>query len=192
MREALAELVRLGLIYKVRARGSFVAPQQRELRFIGSTAGSADDLVSMGRNVSTRVLEFEVGTATVEDAEALRIDEGAEVLRLRRLRRVDGTPWLLVDTVLPRRRFAGLARANLENRSLYEHLRRHFGVTPTGADRWISAVIPSQADAQLLELDPGEPALAIESVAWDAENAPFERYKALHRSDESRFYVGIR
>lgn len=192
VREALAELVRAGLIYKIRARGSFVSPQRPELKFIGSMSGSSDDLTSMGRSVNTRVLEFEVGTATSVEAQALRIAEGDEVARLRRLRRVDGTPWLLVDTVLPLERFPGLVRANLENRSLYEHLRRHFGVTPSGADRWISAVIPSAEDAALLELEPGQPALAIESTAWDFDEVPFEYYQALHRSNESRFYVGIR
>lgn len=192
VREALAELVRAGLIYKVRARGSFVSPRRPELRFIGSMTGSSDDLITTGRSVTTRVLEFEVGAADAGDAEALRIDEGSPVARLRRLRHVDGTPWLLVDTVLPHDRFPTLVRANLENRSLYEHLRRNFGVQPSGADRWISAVVPSAADAELLELEPGQPVLSIESVAWDAEGVPFERYSALHRSDESRFYVGIR
>lgn len=192
VREALAELVRLGLIYKVRARGSFVSPKRPDLNFIGSTTGSSDDLAESGRVVTTRVLDFEVGVADAGDAEALRIDEGSAVVRLRRLRRVDGTPWLLVDTVLPHDRFPTLGRANLENKSLYEHLRRHFAVEPSGADRWISAVVPSPSDAELLELAPGQPVLSIESVAWDADGVPFEHYHALHRSDESRFYVGIR
>ncbi|WES63843.1 GntR family transcriptional regulator [Microbacter sp. GSS18] len=192
VREALADLVRAGLIYKVRARGSFVAPQRSELSFIGSNTGSSDDLTATGRSVMTRVLDFEIGVADAGDARALHIDEGGRVIRLRRLRHVDGTPWLLVDTVLPYERFPGLVRANLENRSLYEHLRRHFGVQPHGADRWISAVVPSPEDAELLELEPGQPVLAIESVAWDADGTPFERYSALHRTDQSRFYVGIR
>ncbi|QEW04009.1 GntR family transcriptional regulator [Microbacterium lushaniae] len=192
VREALAELVRAGLIYKVRARGSFVAPQRPELKFIGSMAGSSDDLSTTGRSVTTRVLDFEVRPASADDAQSLRLPAGSQVVRLRRLRRVDGTPWLLVDTVLPYDRFPTLRRANLENRSLYEHLRRHFGVHPSGADRWISAVVPGAEDARLLELQPGQPVLSIESVAWDDDGVPFERYNALHRSDESRFHVGIR
>ena len=192
VREALADLVRGGLIYKVRARGSFVSPRRPDLKFIGSMTGSSDDLSTTGRSVTTRVLDFEVSTADASDAEALRIAEGSSVVRLRRLRSVDGTPWLLVDTVLPYDRFPTLVRANLENRSLYEHLRRHFGVQPSGADRWISAVMPSPEDSELLQLAAGQPVLSIDSVAWDADGVPFERYSALHRSDESRFYVGIR
>lgn len=192
VREALAELVRADLIYKIRARGSFVSPRRPDLKFIGSMTGSFDDLSMTGRNVMTRVIDFEVATADASDAEALRITEGAPVVRLRRLRSVDGIPWLLVDTVLPHDRFPTLGSVNLENRSLYEHLRRHFGVQPSGADRWIRAVMPSPEDADLLQLAVGHPVLSIDSVAWDADGVPFERYSALHRSDESRFYVGIR
>jgi len=192
VREALAELVRRGQIYKIRAKGSFVSPPRRDLSFIGSNAGSSEDLSGTGRTVVTHVLSLDEGEADEHEAPALRVPEGTPVLRMRRLRTVDGTPWLLVRTTLPRDRFAGLLKANLENRSLYDHLRRTYGVSPAGADRWLKAVIPSAEEAALLELSPGTPALDIESVAWDDDGQPFEYYHALHRSDESRFYVGVR
>lgn len=192
VREALAELVRGGLIYKVRARGSFVAPRRPELKFVGAVTGSSDDLAPTGRRISTRVLDFTTGPADAREAELLRISPDARVVRLRRLRSVDETPWLLVQTVLPEERFPTLSPTQLENASLYALLRRRFGVEPSGADRWISAIIPERADAELLQLEAGKPVLAIESVAWDAAGVPFELYHALHRSEESRFYVGIR
>jgi GntR family transcriptional regulator len=192
VREALAELVRRGLIYKIRAKGSFVAPVSPDLSFIGSTLGSSADLTASGRTSSTRVLEQEAGRADADEAAALNIPLGSDVVRLRRLRSVDGKPWLLVHTTLPRALFPGVLRANLENHSLYDHLRRHYGVSPAGADRWLQAVVPEPEEAELLQLGPGVPVLRIESVAWDATNTRFEYYRALHRSDESRFYVGIR
>ncbi|GAA1572119.1 HTH-type transcriptional repressor NagR [Leucobacter aridicollis] len=192
VREALADLVRAGLIYKVRARGSFVSPRRPELKFVGSMMGSSADLEATGRIITTKVINFETDAADAKLAEELQIAVGEPVIRLRRLRFVDTAPWLLVDTVLPEQRFPNLARANLENQSLYDHLRRHYGVHPSGADRWISAVNPSVEDAELLQLRPEDPILAIDSIAWDAQGVPFERYHALHRSDGNRFYLGIR
>ncbi|MGO3885471.1 MAG: GntR family transcriptional regulator [Mycetocola sp.] len=192
VREALAELVRRGLIYKIRAKGSFVSPATPDLSFIGSTLGSSADLDASNRSSTTRILRQERGTATAQEATSLSLEEGADVIRLRRLRTVDGSPWLLVDTVLPAELFPGLVKANLENQSLYKHLRRHYGVSPAGADRWLQAVLPDEADAALLTLPAGAPALRIESVSWDTDERPFEFYNALHRSDASRFYVGIR
>lgn len=192
VREALADLVQRGLIYKIRAKGSFVSPPRRDLGFIGSTLGSSDDLLATGRSSATRVLGLAEGKADTAEAGALRIPEGAPVIRIRRLRSVDGTPALLVQTTLPKEPFSGLLKSNLENRSLYEHLRRHYGVAPVGADRWIQAVIPSAEETALLELPAGSPVLHIESIAWGADEIPFEYYRALHRTDESRFYLGIR
>lgn len=192
VREALAELVRRDLIYKIRAKGSFVTPPRPDLQFIGSTQGSAADLTATGRNVVTHVLEQHEGVADDEEARALQIAPGNPVVRLRRLRSVDGVPWLLVTTVLPKALFPGMVRANLENVSLYDHIRRHYGIAPAGADRWLQAVIPGEGEAEILGLEPGSPALHIESITWNDEGVRFEYYRGLHRSDESRFYVGIR
>lgn len=192
VREALAEMVRNGSIYKIRAKGSFVAPPPRDLSFIGSNVGSFQDLARSGRSVSTHVLTLDEGQADDREAAALRIPAGTKVVRMRRLRTVDGTPWMLVRTTLPRDRFGGLHKANLEDRSLYDHLRRTYGVEAVGADRWLQAVVLSPEDAGLLQLAPGSPVLDIESVAWDKDEVPFEYYRALHRTDESRFYVGVR
>lgn len=192
VREALAELVREGLVYKIRAKGTFVAPKAPDLRFVGAIAGSADDLRSSGRRISTSVLEQSIGEATAAEASALQMENHAGVVRLRRLRSVDGKPLMLVDTTLPLALVPGLATAKLENRSLYEHLRRQYGLEPSGADRWLQAILPGAEEAGLLQITSQTPVLSIESIAWDTHGQRFEWYRALHRSEESRFYVGIR
>lgn len=192
VREALADLVRRGVIYKIRAKGSYVSPPSSDLRFIGTVIGSSADLAAAGRASTTRILLQELGAATAEEAAALRLKPGDDVIRLRRQRMVDGDPWLLADTTLPRILFPGVLRANLENRSLYEHLRRRYGVSSAGADRWMQAILPDPGIAELLDIDPGVPVLRIESITWDSDDVPFELYTAYHRSDRSRFYVGIR
>ncbi|MBB2910130.1 GntR family transcriptional regulator [Streptosporangium becharense] len=192
VREALRELVQQKLIYKVKGRGAFVSPRKTEVRFIGSMSGSADDLRESGRRVTTQTIGQSLGEADEREAALLRIPQGEQVVRLRRLRRVDGRPWLLVDTALPARLVPGLERAVLENQSLYDVLRRRYGIEPAAADRWIEAVFPDPEDAELLEVSASTPLLGIESVAWTGDNTRFEAYYALHRSDQTRFYVGIR
>ncbi|GAB2833915.1 GntR family transcriptional regulator [Streptomyces chlorus] len=192
VREALRELVQQRLIYKVKGRGAFVSPRKTELRFVGSVSGSADDLRESGRRVTTQTLCQELGEADEREASLLRIPLGEQVVRVRRLRRVDGQPWLLVDAAIPARLALGLEKAVLENQSLYDVLRRRYGLEPSGADRWIEAVFPDEQDAALLEVSTSTPLLGIESVAWLSDRTRFEAYRALHRSDQTRFYVGIR
>ncbi len=192
VREALRELVQQRMIYKVKGRGAFVAPRKTELRFVGSVSGSADDLRESGRRVTTQTIRQELAEADQDEAELLQIRPGEPVVRMRRLRRVDGQPWLLVDTALPARLVPGLERAVLENQSLYDVLRRRYGLEAAAADRWIEAVFPEPEDAELLEVTTATPLLAIESVAWLPDGVRFEAYHALHRSDQTRFFVGIR
>ncbi|MEV7780184.1 GntR family transcriptional regulator [Kitasatospora sp. NPDC088351] len=192
VREALGELVQQRLIYKVKGRGAFVAPRKTELRFVGSVSGSADDLRESGRRVTTQTIHQELAEADEREAALLRIPIGEQVVRTRRLRRVDGQPWLLVDTTLPARLVPGLEKAVLENQSLYDVLRRRYGIEPDGADRWIEAVFPNEQDAAVLEVSTSTPLLGIESVSWLPDRTRFEAYYALHRSDQTRFYVGIR
>lgn len=192
VREALGELVRSRQIYKIKGKGAFISPSRVDLRFVGSITGSAADLLATGQRVATRVLEQEVGTATADEAMALGIGDDAEVVRLYRLRIVSGTPWLLVRTSLPAALVPGLESAKLENASLYEVLRRRYGLVPAGADRWIEATMPTAREHKLLETKRGTPILGIESVTWTDDGTRFEWYQALHRSDQSRFYVGIR
>ncbi|MET8255766.1 GntR family transcriptional regulator [Micromonospora sp. NPDC005197] len=192
VREALRELVQQRMIYKVKGRGAFVAPRKTELHFVGSVSGSAHDLREAGRRVATHTISQSLGEADQREAELLQIPHGEQVVRMRRLRRVDGQPWLLVDTALPARLVPGLERAVLENQSLYDVLRRRYGLEAAAADRWIEAVFPEPDDAALLEVATSTPLLGIESVAWLPDGTRFEAYYALHRSDQTRFFVGIR
>ncbi|MEO3777555.1 GntR family transcriptional regulator [Micromonospora sp. B11E3] len=192
VREALRELVQQRMIYKVKGRGAFVAPRKTELRFVGSVSGSAADLRESGRRVTTHTVSQSLGEADKREADLLRLPQGAPVVRMRRLRSVDGQPWLLVDTALPAALVPGLERAVLENQSLYDVLRRRYGLEAAAADRWIEAVFPEPEDAALLEVTASTPLLGIESVAWLPDGTRFEAYYALHRSDQTRFYVGIR
>lgn len=192
VREALGELVRSRQIYKIKGKGAFVSPSRVDLRFVGTITGSAADLLATGQRVATKILEQELGAATPDEAMALGIENDAPVVRLRRLRVVAGTPWLLVRTTLPAALVPGLESAKLENVSLYEVLRRRYGLIPAGADRWLEATIPTAKEHKLLETRSGTPILSIESVTWAEDGTRFEWYQALHRSDQARFYVGIR
>jgi len=192
VREALRELGSQGLVYSIKGKGTFVAPRTGMVSFVGSIAGSADDLRHSGRRVVTRILEQEVAEADAHESAALEQATGSLVVRLTRLRLVDGVPWMLTRACLPSELVPGLERMSLENKSLYDVLRREYGIEAAAADRWLQAISAPQRDARQLGVDPGAPVLRIESVSWQRDGRRFETYSALHRSDQIRFYVGIR
>jgi len=192
VREALRELVAQRLVYAIKGKGTFVAPREGMVSFVGSIAGSADDLRHSGRRVTTRILDQEQGSADDRESSALEIPFGSPVVRLTRLRLVDGVPWMLTRASLPSGLVPGLEHASLENKSLYDVLRREYSLEAANADRWLQATFAPPHDARLLGVDAHTPLLRIESVSWLADGRRFEVYSALHRSDQIRFYIGIR
>ncbi|MDR2335851.1 MAG: GntR family transcriptional regulator [Burkholderiaceae bacterium] len=189
VREALADLVRSGLIYKIRGQGAFVATRERDEDFVSTVLGFSDEMARKGMTVRTQVLEQTLRAPSVQEARALELKEGDSVVALKRLRSVDGELRLLVETALPADLAPGLHRARLENRSLYDVLKRQYGLRIVRAERWIDAVMPDETTRQLLEISDHEPLLRIESIAYGANGRPVEHYRALHRCQSNRLHV---
>ena len=189
VREALADLVRSGLIYKIRGQGAFVSARERDEDFVSTVLGFSDEMERKGLTVLTQVLVQELRTATPDEARALGLAETDAVVALKRLRSVDGELRLLVETAVPADLAPGLNRVRLENRSLYDVLRRQYGLRITRAERWIDAVLPDGPTAELLDVTEPEPLLRIESIAYGANGRALEHYRALHRCKSSRLHV---
>ena len=190
VREALADLVRNELIYKIRGQGAFVSARDREEDFVSTVLGFSDEMERKGRTVRTQVLGQVLRAPTPEEAASLGLSgSDTQVVALRRLRSVDGELQLLVETLVPADLAPGLQRTRLENRSLYDVLRRQYGLRIVKAERWIDAVMPDAETAALLGVARTEPLLRIESIAYGANGRPIEHYRALHRCRNSRLHV---
>ena len=190
VREALADLVRNNLIYKIKGRGAFVSARERDEDFVSTVLGFSDEMERKGRSVRTQILTQELRAPTEQEASALGLtDADAQVVALKRLRSVDGELRLLVETVVPADLAPGLHRTRLDDRSLYDVLRRQYGLRLVRAERWIDAVLPDAATCKLLDLPQPEPLLRIESIAYGANGRPLEHYRALHRCKTSLLHV---
>jgi GntR family transcriptional regulator len=189
VREGLSDLVRSGLIYKIKGKGAFVSARQRDEDFVSTVLGFSDEMQSKGFAVRTRVLEQELLPAGEKAGRMLGLTPSDLVTSLRRLRSVDGELRLLVRTFVPSDLAPGLQKVRLEDRSLYDVLRRQYGLRITRAERWIDPVMPDVETSALLHLDGPEPLLRIESVAYAANGRALEYYLALHRCQSSRLHV---
>jgi GntR family transcriptional regulator len=189
VRASLSSLVEDGFVYKVKGKGSFVAQRKIDEEFAGTTMGFWEEMLLKGRHVRTRVHRQELCDPPASAARALELSPKESSVYLRRLYIVDGSPTILVDTWLASRLVPNLERTTMENRSLYETLRRRYGLHPTRADRWIEASLAEGEDAVELEIEPGTPVLSIYSIAYLVSGAPVEYYEARHRTDKARLHV---
>jgi GntR family transcriptional regulator len=191
VRQAMAELSRKGLVTKQNGKRSVVSLRKHETGLLQTMEGFHEDAVARGQKPSTQVLQFKVVGADAEVAQALAIDQGEPVILLRRLRFLDGVPQVLVVSYLPEKLCPELLLEDLSDRSLYKILARRFGLVVSRGYRTIEAIALKSADARLLRVRAGAPALLLKSIGLLENGTPLEYFIAKHRGDRSKFEVRL-
>lgn len=192
VREALNQLVVERQIYKIQGKGTFVAGKRDEQDYVGSNIGFSSDFIGRDKAVSRRILRQGLRAPTLREAKFLRLDPGEEIVALDRVLSVDGEPRLLVHAALRHACAPGLESVSVENRSLYETLRRQYGIVFKRADRWIEARNAPEDIARILGIEPGAAVMWIESCAYGDDDVPIEYYTAFHRTDRARLHFVVK
>jgi GntR family transcriptional regulator len=192
VREALNELVHDRFIYRIQGRGTFVAGRKEEQDYAGSNIGFSGEMISKGRKVRTKILKQIVARPGAREKKMLRLDDRQSVVQIRRLMLVDDQVRLLVDMAFPADLVSGLETVNLRSRSIYDVLKRRYGLVPAWSERWIEAILSTEKQAAFLNVSAGKPLLGIESCAYLSDGRVFEYYYGIHRSDISRLHFMFR
>ncbi len=191
VRQALSGLVAEGLVRKEKGRGTFVRGPQRADLVVHRMRGFHDELTDAGRVVDTEVLLQQVEAATPDEATLLEVPQGAQVLRLLRLRHADGAPIVLSETVLVAARFPGLEDRELAGLSLYRVLEEEYDLHVHSGHRMIEAVAATRAQARHLGVRSRDPLLKLSSLNLDAERRVVELLTSWYRADRTTFQVTV-
>ena len=120
VRLALKELETMGLITRRHGKGTFVSDSAREATNLMGAYSFTEQMRSLGRTPRTVILDFKALEATKSVAERLRLRLGETVFRMRRLRLADEIPMMVEQTYLPASEFAGLTKALVAAKPLYD------------------------------------------------------------------------
>ena len=174
LRRAVDELVADHILVRQQGRGTFVGTLDRERFMFQFFKISARD----GRREfpKVRLLAFNKGRATEEQASCLALARGAPVLLIENLLSLHGQPVIHDLITVSAERFAGLTRAQFENRAgtIYGLYQSDFGVTVVGADERLRAESADARSAELLGLPPAAPVLRIQRIARTVDGQPAE------------------
>jgi GntR family transcriptional regulator len=170
MRAALKQLVDKGLLIRRRGVGTVVAT--KPVRRAVALTSLYDDLKESGREPATRVLDIEKTLCPPEIAEQLGLGPADPVLRLERLRVAGSDPIAVMHNFVP----VGLLeieREDLELTGLYD-LFRQSGIAPHVATQRVGARKAGDEEAELLEVEPGDPVLTMTRTAYDTRGRAIE------------------
>lgn len=190
IRQALKDLTFEGRLYRLQGRGTFIAKPKltQSLQLTSHTREMEDS----GLVPSSIVLDSSVVEAAGSLAQALELDEGAEVSKIERLRLANGEPMAIESLYLPRLRFPGVEERIAAGASFYDTIRDDYGASLGGGDETIECVLAGPSAADLLSIEPRSPMLKLTRRSWDADERPIEYVESLYRGDRYRFVTPLR
>jgi GntR family transcriptional regulator len=166
-----------------RGSGSFVLDAPVHPRVMTTLKSFADELSADGATVASRVVgQEEVASAPGVVLAKLGAAEGTELVRLARVRLVDGRPASFQEAWIPLALAPGLAREELVGGSLYRTLSERYGVALGWADQVISSSLVTAELAELLEEQVGNSLLVIERVTYSGRNQAVEYVRSWTRA----------
>lgn len=178
LRKSLSLLIENGYIISRHGSGYYLSTHKNfnslKLKSLGVKYGD--------RNVSSKVLNFEIIQANQEQAEKLNVDLGEAVFHINRLRLVDEKPIHLEDTIVPVKLFPTL-NESIFHGSFYNYIDEYSPHKVSRAFKDISAVIPSRAVCEILDTPVEKPLLVIENYVYLHSGEQFE-YSYNYHLDE--------
>ena len=179
VRRALQELVADGLVYRVRGRGTFVAPASPHVRYV-RRFGSVDDLLALSQDTTMETVQPLAWRVDVDAAGRLRLDTD-DVMSCTVLRLHDGVPFCLTRVYLPPeigRRVAeqgALANAgDVASSTVISLVDQVSEEKIAGAHQSITAIpIPAEI-AGRIDCEAGDPVLRIDRLYYGTDGSLLE------------------
>lgn len=181
VRKAIEELISEGLLSRRQGSGTFV---NRVIETKNDALGSfSDEAAARGGISGTIWIARTIARPTEDEANILKIGKDIEVVRLGRVRLLDGEPLAIEHAVVPRQ---FLPPIDDLGSSLYQALETN-GNRPVGGTQSIHASLAAPTEAGLLSIAEQSAVLRIERVTRNAKGEVVELTRSVYRGDRYKF-----
>lgn len=176
VRQAVGELCRMGILYRLKGRGTFVANRPPEyLEYtLSSRNRFTENILHAGKLPGSKVLKAVTIPAAHGVAEMLGLSPYDPVHILEILRLVSGQPFLLTSNFLPAGIFPGFMEHVKNFTSLFAIYDEHYGVKPVRVKTGFWASFPNREEACALNISSNTPVLKVENLLKSGDNTPIQ------------------
>jgi GntR family transcriptional regulator len=181
VRQAILDLVKEGVLYRVRGKGTFLRDRQL-LEQDAILSSFTENMRAKGLKVETRILRGELCAPAEPVREALETTE-RRIWAIERLALVEDEPVALFTSHLSQRMFPALGSKLGAGDSLYNTLEDEFGVVPRRAGLTVEVGRCTTAQSSLLQVPAGSSVLVASGTTYGVDDAPVEHFQAVYRSD---------
>lgn len=186
VRKAIELLIEDGLLSRRQGSGTYVTPR---IQAPGSFLSSfSEDAEARGETTDTIWMMKVIAGASEEEARILELPNGADVVRLSRVRMAAGEPLAIENAIVPAEMLPDMA---LLGSSLYQALDQR-GNRPVTGQQKIRAALAGPTEASLLSVPENTEILRIERLTRRADGRPVELTRSAYRGERYEFVSELR
>lgn len=189
IRQALGDLQKEGLIFKVPGKGSFVA-KPKAFQNLSRLQGFGEAMGPSGYETFSQVLSMRQVPASDVVARRLQLAFGDAVYEIQRLRYLNREPISVDQSYFPLALGERLAQEDLPTRDIFVILENDFGLHLTHADVQIEAISADEFLARQLRIAEASPLLRIERLTY-ADDQPVDFEFLYYRGDAFQYRLRI-
>ena len=190
VRRAIAELSRNGYLTTQQGKGTFVTTPKIK-RPMSQMKSFSSAIMDEGHLPGSRLISLRHERANAEIASSLNVDEEAWIWTVERVRLADDEPIGISSVYLNLPADMFLTPAELEQEvSLWSVLEKK-GISLSKSEETIQSIAADEAQAELLQVNPGFPLLLVEGVVYTNQSIPVEYHRIFNRGDRYKYSIQV-
>lgn len=189
IRQALGDLQKEGLIFKVMGKGSFVA-KPKAFQSLSKLQGFGEAMAPSGYETFSMLLSAREVEASQVVAQRLALAPGEAVFEIQRLRYLNREPISVDVSYFALALGQRLVQEDLATRDIFVILENDLGHDLTHADVQIEAISADPSLARHLDISEASPLLRIERLTWAGER-PIDFEFLYYRGDAFQYRLRI-
>ena len=190
VRQALSDLQKEGLIFKIHGKGTFVS-KPKAFQNVTRLQGFGEAMSSMGYETFSQLLGINYQNANRIVAKKLQISESDTVCELRRVRFLNREPISLDITYVSADIGRRLEKEDLASRDIFLILENEYGLMLDTAQLQIEAVLADETLSRLLRVEESAPILRIERLTSTEDGSPIDFEYLYYRGDAFQYRLTV-
>lgn len=187
VRQAIQELIREGFLNIRRGEGTFVNASPRTQMLL-KLEGFSSEMAKLGYRNHSQVLDIEK-IADFDSFEmaynGLAKQPDEPIIRIRRIRYVEETPFALETSFLSYKTGIGLMEPRMaDDTSIYRYIENDLHIRLSRADHVIQPGLADAELAELLDVEVGSAVLKLRGTTYSMTNKPIEYLEGIYRGDK--------
>lgn len=193
IRKAIDELVGEGLLYRERAKGTFVLNWEegieKKSEHFTRVRSFTKEMEELGKQATTLSANVSIVLATKKIAKLLHIDVDDKVLQLKRVRGTKGDGFVYFVTNIPYNKNYSLNKTDYYG-SFYEYLA-NFNIKVNEGHEYIEAVLPDDEIQKILKVNKYEPILKRVRMNCQKDKNFYEYTICYYIGSRYRYYIDM-